>query len=154
MQTKTPRLFLVNLFLTKLVRISGFSSLFSAIAVFLYPPTNVLKTLRACFTRPSGPFVSPKEGYRSLDQLAVKIGNHNAGITLTLINNIMTPFLATLSAPSARQCRLCAPNCKSLAIRNRRIQITESSPQSLSWAAQIADPNHAICDLNLCSYRR
>ena len=28
------------------MRISGFSSLFSANAVFLYPPTNVLKVLR------------------------------------------------------------------------------------------------------------
>ena len=36
-------IFLVNLFLTKLVRISGFSSLFSEIVVFLYPPTDVLK---------------------------------------------------------------------------------------------------------------
>ena len=37
---------LINLFLTNLVRISGLSSVFSAIAVLLYSPTNVLKTLR------------------------------------------------------------------------------------------------------------
>ena len=46
---------LVNLFLTKLVRISGFSSLFSAIAVFLYPPTNVLKDTAIAEKREENP---------------------------------------------------------------------------------------------------
>ena len=36
---------LVSLLITKVVRISGFSSLFPANEVFLYPLTNVLKTL-------------------------------------------------------------------------------------------------------------
>ena len=48
-------LFLVNLFLTKLVRISGFSSLFSAIAMFLYPLTNVLKNTAIAEKREENP---------------------------------------------------------------------------------------------------
>ena len=39
--------YLVNLFLIKLVRISGFSSLFLAIAVFSAHSARVLKTLRS-----------------------------------------------------------------------------------------------------------
>ena len=40
---------LVNLFLTNLVRISGFSSLFPAIAVSLCPPTRLLKKCCDCW---------------------------------------------------------------------------------------------------------
>ena len=47
--------FLVNLFLTKLVRISGFFSLFSATAVFLYPPTNALKNTAIAEKREENP---------------------------------------------------------------------------------------------------
>ena len=48
-------LVLVNLFLTKLVRISGFSSLLSAIAVFWYLPTSVLKNTAIADKREENP---------------------------------------------------------------------------------------------------
>ena len=41
-----PKIFLVNLFLMKFVRISGFSSIFSAIAVFLALSAEVPSSLK------------------------------------------------------------------------------------------------------------